>query len=70
MFNFQKIKERRKERYEEFRKMWREEVKSIVREAMDEWAADCSYLTQNEGDGKYYCSKQDCEGVRFSDGTK
>ena len=70
MFNFKRIKERRKERYEEFRKMWREEVKSVVREAMDEWAAECSYLTQNEGDGRYYCSKQDCEGVKFTDGTK
>jgi len=66
MFNFNKIKERRQKQKDYIRN----EIKSIVREAMDEWAADCSYLTQNEGDGKYYCSKQDCEGVRFSDGTK
>ena len=66
MFNFKKIKERRKERYEEFRKMWREEVKSIVREAMDEWTADCEYLTKaTDKDGRYYCSKPDCGGVRF-----
>ncbi len=66
MFNFKKIKEKRQERYEEFRKMWREEVKSIVREAMDEWTAECEYLTPNKGEGRYYCSKPDCEGVKFS----
>ena len=71
MFNFQKIKERRKERYEEFRKMWREEVKSIVREAMDEWTADCEYLTKaTDKDGRYYCSKPDCGGVRFPNPDK
>ena len=66
MFNFKKIKEKRQERYEEFRKMWREEVKSMVREAMDEWTAECEYLTPNKGEGRYYCSKPDCEGVKFS----
>jgi len=68
VFNFKQIKEKRKERYEEFRKMWREEVKSIVREAMDEWTADCEYLTKaTDKDGRYYCSKSGCEGVKFSD---
>ena len=71
MFNFKKIKERRKERYEELRKMWREEVKSIVREAMDEWTADCEYLTKaTDKDGRYYCSKPDCGGVRFPNPDK
>ena len=71
MFNFKRIKERRKERYEEFRKMWREEVKSIVREAMDEWTADCEYLTKaTDKDGRYYCSKPDCGGVRFPNPDK
>ena len=42
IFNLEKIKERRKERYEKYRKMWKDEIKSIVREAMDEWTADCS----------------------------
>ena len=70
MFNFKRIKERRKERYEEFRKMWREEVKSIVREAMDEWASEVEYLTPNKGEGRYYCSKPDCEGVRFPNPDK
>jgi len=69
MFNFKKIKEKRMERYEKYREKWRGEIKSIVREAMDEWAADCSYLTQTQGDGRYYCSKQDCEGVEFNDKT-
>ena len=49
---------------------FRKEVKKIVREAMDEWTADCQYLTQDRGEGTYYCSKPDCEGVRFPDGTK
>jgi len=71
MFNFKRIKERRKERYEEFRKMWREEVKSIVREAMDEWTAECEYLTKaTDEDGRYYCSKPDCGGVRFPNPDK
>ena len=47
---------------------FRREIKAIVREAMDEWSQECSYLTQNEGDGRYYCSKPDCEGVKFNDG--
>ena len=45
----------------------REEIKKIVRESMDEWADGVSYLTPNQGEGRYYCSKADCEGVRFSD---
>tara|TARA_B100000287_G_scaffold365143_1_gene359725 strand:- start:5826 stop:5987 length:162 start_codon:yes stop_codon:yes gene_type:complete len=44
----------------------RNELKKLVKEAMDEWAAECSYLTQDTGEGRYYCSKQDCEGVEFS----
>ena len=45
----------------------KKEIKSIVREAMDEWVKDVEYLTQpTSKDGRYYCSKSDCEGVRFS----
>ena len=44
---------------------FRKEIKKVVREAMDEWTSDCQYLTQDKGDGTYYCSKKDCEGVRF-----
>ena len=44
---------------------FRREIKKIVREAMDEWTDDCQYLTQDRGSGTYYCSKPDCEGVRF-----
>ena len=44
----------------------KKEIKSIVREAMDEWVRDVEYLTQpTNKDGRYYCSKSDCEGVRF-----
>ena len=46
---------------------FRKEIKSIVREAMDELTRECSYLSQNECKGRYYCSKQDCEGVEFND---
>ena len=46
----------------------KKEIKSIVREAMDEWVKDVEYLTQpTNKDGRYYCSKSDCEGVRFPD---
>jgi len=49
-------------------KWFRSEIKKIVREAMDEWVKDVEYLTQpTNKDGRYYCSKSDCEGVRFSD---
>ena len=47
----------------------RNEIKKIVRESMDELTSDCQDLTQDKGDGAYYCSKKDCEGVRFPDGT-
>ena len=70
MFNFKKIKEKRMERYEKYREKWRGEIKSIVREAMDDWVKDVEYLTQpTNKDGRYYCSKQDCEGVEFNDKT-
>ena len=46
-------------------KWLRKEIKSIVREAMDDWTNECEYLTPNRGEGRYYCSKPDCEGVAF-----
>ena len=46
---------------------FRREIKKVVREAMDEWADGVSYLTPNQGEGRYYCSKADCEGVRFNE---
>ena len=46
----------------------RSEIKKVVREAMDDWVKDVEYLTQpTNKEGRYYCSKPDCEGVRFSD---
>ena len=42
------------------------EMKALVREAMDEWADGVTYLTPNKGEGLYYCSKPECEGVKFS----
>ena len=47
-------------------KWLRKEIKSIVREAMDEWTSECEYLTPNKGSARYYCSKPDCEGVAFN----
>ena len=44
----------------------RKEIKSIVREAMDDWTSECEYLTPNRGSARYYCSKPDCEGVAFN----
>jgi len=44
----------------------KKEIKSIVREAMDEWTSECEYLTPNRGSARYYCSKPDCEGVSFN----
>ena len=46
---------------------FRREIKKIVREAMDEWTESCDYLTPNQGEGRYYCSKADCQGVRFNE---
>ena len=46
---------------------FRREIKKVVREAMDEWADGVSYLTPNQGEGRYYCSNADCEGVRFNE---
>ena len=44
----------------------RSEIKKVVTEAMDEWVKDVEYLTQpTNKEGRYYCSKSDCEGVRF-----
>jgi hypothetical protein len=59
MFNFKQYRNKRRDKI-------REEIKSIVREAMDEWTADCEYLTPNKGEGRYFCSKPDCEGVKFN----
>ena len=71
MINYKKIKERRQERYEKYREMLSQEIKSIVREAMEEWTSDCAYLTKStDKEGRYYCSKSDCEEVRFSEQDK
>ena len=54
-------------RFGSLNKRQRREMKALVREAMDEWSAECRYLTQEQGDARYYCSKPDCEGVEFSE---
>ena len=47
---------------------FRNEIKKVVREAMDDWVKDVEYLHQpTDNNGRYYCSKSDCEGVRFND---
>ena len=46
--------------------MDRAEVKEVVLEALREWVKETEYLTQPTApDGRYYCSKANCEGVRF-----
>ena len=47
-------------------KWLRREIKNMIREAMDELTESCEYLTPNKGEGRYYCSKPDCEGVAFN----
>ena len=37
-------------------------------EALREWVKETEYLTQaTDPEGRYYCSKSDCEGVKFND---
>ncbi len=46
--------------------MDRAEVKEVVLEALREWVKETEYLTQpTDPDARYYCSKANCEGVRF-----
>ena len=46
----------------------KDEIKQIVLEALREWVKETEYLTQQtDPDARYYCSKADCEGVRFND---
>ena len=46
----------------------KDEIKQIVLEALREWVKETEYLTQQtDPEARYYCSKADCEGVRFND---
>ena len=46
----------------------RAELKEIMLEALREWVKEAEYLTQaTDPEGRYYCSKSDCEGVKFND---
>ena len=48
--------------------MIRNWIKGIVLEAMREWVKETEYLTQpTDPEGRYYCSKSDCEGIRFNE---
>ena len=45
----------------------RAELKEIMTEALREWVKETEYLTQpTDPEGRYYCSKPNCEGVRFT----
>ena len=45
-----------------------ETIKRLVKEALDEWVQGVEYLhSPTSSEGRYYCSKPDCEGVRFQD---
>ena len=55
-------------RFGSLNKRQKREMKAIVKEAMDEWTANCEYLTlKTDEEGRYYGSKSDCEGVKFND---
>ena len=44
-------------------------VNKAVKKALKEWEKEVEYLHSPEGDdGRYYCSRMDCEGVRFKPG--
>ena len=46
----------------------RAELKEIMLEALREWVKETEYHTQaTDPEGRYYCSKSDCEGVKFND---
>ena len=46
----------------------RAELKEIMLEALREWVKETEYLTQaTDVEGRYYCSKSNCEGIRFED---
>ena len=46
----------------------RAELKEIMLEALREWVKETEYLTQaTDPEGRYYCSKSDCEGVKFNE---
>ena len=48
--------------------MIRKWIKGIMLEALREWVKETEYLTQaTDPEGRYYCSKSDCEGVKFND---
>ena len=41
-------------------------VNKAVKKALKEWETGVEYLHSPESDdGRYYCSRMDCEGVRF-----
>ena len=43
-------------------------VKDAVKEALQEWESGVEYLhSPTDPEGRYYCSKSDCEGVRFGE---
>ena len=55
-------------RFGSLNKRQKREMKAIVKEAMEEWTANCEYLTlKPDEEGRDYCSKSDCEGVKFND---
>ena len=46
--------------------MNKKEIKQAVREALNEWVKEVEFLHSPESnEGRYYCSKVNCEGVRF-----
>ena len=48
------------------KKKLRKIVNEAVQQALKEWESGVEYLhSPEDDDGRYYCSRMDCEGVRF-----
>ena len=43
-------------------------IKECVKEALQEWESSVEYLhSPTDPEGRYYCSKPDCEGIRYGE---
>ena len=48
--------------------MKKKKLKKLIKEALDEWVKNVEYLhSPTDTKGRYFCSKPDCEGVKFKD---
>jgi len=46
--------------------MNKDEMKEVMKEALREWVGEVEFLhTHETHEGRYYCSRANCEGIRF-----